>query len=61
MDHVQRTDINVVGTRLATDVEVHRRCRVPLVGSRESSPIVTSCQDGMWVTSTISSGARRRL
>jgi hypothetical protein len=34
MNHIQRTDTMAVGTMLATDADVHRRCRFPLVGSR---------------------------
>src|SRR5262245_30740373 len=59
MNHGQCPDINVVGTLLATDADVHRRCRVPLLAGREFSPMMASCQDGMWVMSTISSGTAR--
>jgi hypothetical protein len=60
MNHIQRTDTMAVGTRLATDADVYRGCRFPPAAGRESSPMMPSCQDGMWVTSTISSGTRRR-
>jgi hypothetical protein len=60
MSYVQRTGTMAVGTRLAPGADVHRGCGFPLVAGRESSPMRPSCQDGMWATSTISSGTRRR-